>query len=390
MRAINRASVLNLLRQRHTLSRQDLVEITGLSPAAVSGVVGELISEGWVQETQSGPPRGGRPPVLLEIAYDHWHAAGAKVMEDHLEIVLTDLRTEVLAQQQVPFTQQTPEALVVGVKNAVTALQRKFQFDPSKLVGLGVGMAGVIDPQEGICIYSPYLHWKNVPVKKLLEGAFHRPVWVDNDVNALATAEMLFGHGKNARNMVVITVGRGIGAGLVLEGQLYRGASGGAGELGHTISVAQGQLCECGKRGCLEAYASEPAILGFARQNFPDLVAKHKPLQVKHIVTAAQKGHLGAQELLCSAGERLGLALANLVNLVNPEVIVIGGEGVRLGRAFFEPVETTLRSYIFNGLGDHLQLFIDPWGDDAWARGAAGLAIQRQLFADPLGVKENA
>lgn len=385
VRAINRSLVLNLLRQHRSLGRQELSELTHLSAAAITGVVAELIQQGWVVEARSGTPRGGRPPVLLEIAYNDWHAAGVKVMEDRLEVVLTDLRTEVLAHQRLKLSHPTPAALVSSVRAALIGLQRETRRSQSRLVGLGVGMAGVIEPESGVCVYSPFLHWERVPVKGLLEEAAGCPVWVDNDVNALATAEMLFGHGKDARSMAVVTVGRGIGAGLVLSGQLYRGSGGGAGELGHTVSEPGGRVCECGKRGCLEAYASEPALLAQARERFPELRQGRGRLRLEHLI-AAQGGHAGAAGLLREGGERLGIALANLVNLFNPELLVIGGEGVRLGSPFFAPMEAALRTHAFNGLADHLQLHLDPWGDDAWARGAAGLAIQREVFARPLAV----
>lgn len=382
VRAINRSLVLNLLRQHHSLGRQELAELTNLSAAAITGVVGELIGEGWVKEARSGTPRGGRPPVLLEIAYEAWCAAGIKVMEDHLEVVLTDLRTEVLARRQVPLSEISPQATVRDLSNAVKLLLKESGQLLERLVGVGVGMAGVVDTERGICRYSPYLHWRDVPLKDLLEDRLLRPVWIDNDVNALAAGEMLFGHGQAARNLVVVTVGRGIGAGLVLDGRIYRGHSGGAGELGHTVSQVGGRKCECGKRGCLEAYVSEPALLAQAREHLAEFGRK-KTLAITDLIAATGQGHEGAATLLAEAGSRLGVALANVVNLFNPERIVIAGEGVRLGESYFGPMREALEQNIFNGLADQVSIHIDPWGDEMWARGAAGLAIQREVFVGP-------
>lgn len=384
VRSINRALVLNLLRQHGALGRNELSERTRLSSAAVTGVVAELIEQGLVVEGRSGPPRGGRPPVLLEIAYDAWHAVGVKVMEDALEVVLTNLRTEVLARSHVRLTSTRPPALVERLAAEVARLLESSRRSPERLVGLGVGMAGVIDPAEGVCVYSPFLHWREVPLRHLLEEKLSRPVHLDNDVNALATAEMLFGRGKDARNFAVVTVGRGIGAGLVVNGEIYRGAGGGAGELGHTVSEAGGRLCECGKRGCLEAYASEPALLAQALERFPELKTGRHSLRLGDLLRAAEEGHGGARALLVEAGERLGIALANLVNLLNPEMIVIAGEGVRLGERLLRAMEEALRQHAFNGLAHRLQVHINPWGDDTWARGAAGLTVQREVFARPL------
>lgn len=381
VRAINRSLVLNLLRQHQSLGRQELAELTHLSAAAITGVVSELIGEGWVVEARSGIPRGGRPPVLLEIAYEAWCAAGVKVMEDHLEVVLTDLRTEMLARQQIPLSELSPKATARDLSSAVQTLVEQSGYTPERLVGVGVGMAGVVDSERGICRYSPFLHWRNVPLKDLLEEKLLRPVWVDNDVSALAAAEMLFGHGQSTRHLVVVTVGRGIGAGLVLDGRIYRGHAGGAGELGHTVSQVGGRRCECGKLGCLEAYASEPALLAQAREQFPEF-GKKKTFTITDLI-AATPGHKGATALLGEAGSRLGVALANIVNLFNPERIVIAGEGVRLGEAYFNPMQEALKQNVFNGLADQVSIHIDPWGDEMWARGAAGLAIQREVFVGP-------
>jgi predicted NBD/HSP70 family sugar kinase len=384
VRAINRASLLNLLRQHGTLSRQELVNLTGLSSAAVTGVVASLLRQGLVVEARSGEPRGGRPPVLLEIAHLDWHAAGIKVMEHRLEVVLTDLHTETLARSAIKLPEQSPPALARSAAQAVTSLLESTGRTADRLVGIGVAMAGVIDPDRGVCVYSPFLQWQDVPVRGLLEAAISRPVWVDNDVNALATAEMLFGRGQQARNFAVVTVGRGIGAGLVIDGKVYRGNRGGAGEFGHTVTDPNGRECECGRRGCLEAYASEPALIAQGRERFPDLGTPGSEIAVEDLVAVAQRGHEGVRSLLAEAGERVGIGLANLVNLFNPDLLVIGGEGVRLGEHFFGPMKQALRAHIFTGLPVDLPVYIDPWGDDAWARGAAGLAIQESVFARPL------
>lgn len=320
--------------------------------------------------------------MLLEIAYDAWHAVGVKVMEDALEVVLTNLRTEVLARSHTHLVSTHPLALTEQLIAEVDRLLSLSGRSPERLIGLGVGMAGVIDPAEGVCVYSPFLHWQEIPIRRLLEEKLSRPVHLDNDVNALTTAEMLFGLGKDARNFAVVTVGRGIGAGLVVNGEVYRGAGGGAGELGHAVSEAGGRLCECGKRGCLEAYVSEPALLAQAAERFPRF--RRRRFQITELLKAAEHGHQGVQTLLAEAGARLGVMLANLVNLFNPEIIVIAGEGVRLGKSFLGPMEKALWQNAFNGLTQHLQVHVHPWGDDAWARGAAGLTIQQEVFARPL------
>lgn len=375
VRTLNRLSVLNLLRQRGTLSRQELSSLTGLSSAAVSGVVSELMRDGLVLEVGGGEAKRGRPPILLDIAYDARFVAGVKIMEGRLELVLTDLRTEVLTKTARGFSESTPESIVRHIADGVRALLEG--RGASKLVGVGLGMPGVVDSSTGVCRYSPILGWRDVPVGALLEAELNRPVWADNDVNAFAAAEQLFGRGRRANNFLAVTVGRGIGAGLVLGGNVYRGHSGGAGEFGHTVIEVGGCPCECGKRGCLEAYAAEPAILARAEG------LKPQPRTIEQLVKIAEDGHEGAHALLAEAGAKVGVGLANLVNVFNPELIVIGGEGVRLGESYFGPLRDALSQNAFEGLAAALPLYVDPWGDDAWARGAAALVIQKEVFADP-------
>lgn len=375
VRALNRSVVLNLLRREGQLSRVRLKDLSGLSGAAVTGVVADLMTDGLVVEREVGASSGGRPPILLELNYAARVAVGAKLMVTHLQAVLTDLGTRVLANRDEPLADTRPETVAAAVSRAAARLLADAGVPRSRLVGVGVGMPGVIDPSRGVAVHSPMLGWREVPIERVLEDALGCPVHADNDVNAFAAAERLFGHGRSAAHLAVVTVGRGIGAGLVLNGVTYRGRDGGAGELGHTVVEPGGRPCECGKRGCLEAYASEPAILERALEAHPDL-GEGGPLTVERLLAAAA-GHDGAREVLRDAGRRVGIALANLVNLVNPELIVVGGEGVRLGPAFLDPMRQALSEHAFDGLGVGLPVIVDPWGDDAWARGAAALAVTR-------------
>jgi predicted NBD/HSP70 family sugar kinase len=373
VRSLNRRLILNHLRQAGPTSRARLADITGLSPAAVTGVTAELIQDHFLLEHAVGESSGGRPPILLDIDYKAHCVVGLKLMETKLEAVLTDLSTEVLEHISLALTDLSPEGVATQAFAVTKDLFRQARINRQRLIGLGLGLAGVIDAARGVCVSSPYLGWQQTPIGVKIRDKIKVPVWLDNDVNAFAAAERLFGHGKSAENFVVVTVGRGIGMGLVLGGELYRGRNGGAGEFGHTVSEAGGRCCECGNHGCLEAYAAEPALV--ARYNER---AGQKPVSDIHglLKRVALQDAL-ALELLEDAGCRVGRGLATVVNLLNPEAIIIGGEGVRLGDAFFAPMQASLLEHSFNGLASNLPVFIDAWGDDAWARGAASLAVQR-------------
>lgn len=370
VRALNRNAIFNTLHREGPLSRVQLKERSGLSGAAVTGVVAELIRDGLVAEREAGVSTGGRPPVLLSVNYQARFAVGIKLMERRLEAVLTNLGGEVQYHLPLDLPDHQPETVVRVVQEAVQTLLTSTGTRTEQLTGLGIGLPGVIDDQ-GVCLHSDYLGWENVPITELLERTLGVPVWADNDVNAFAAAERLFGHGKGVSNLVVVTVGRGIGAGIVANGQPVRGRNGGAGEFGHVVSEKGGRPCECGKRGCLEAYASENALLAQAQEVAPDLKLSSRDDLYAH------RHEPRLQALFAQAGERIGLQLANLVNLLNPELIVIGGEGVRYGDLLFTPLRQALREHSFAGLARDLPVIVEPWGDDAWARGAASLAVSR-------------
>lgn len=379
VRALNRSMLLNLLRREGNLSRVQLTRLTGLSSGAITGIVAELIDEGLIVERQVGSSSGGRPPILLALDYGARAAVGLKVMERRVEAVLTDVSLAVTARADEPLEDTRPATVAHAAASLTRELLRRSGTPADRLVGVGVGLPGVIDSERGIALQTPSFGWRDVPIVEILESAVGCPAVVDNNVNAFAAAERLFGHGRLARNFAAVTVGSGIGAGLVLRGETYRGREGGAGEIGHTVIQPGGRACACGKRGCLEAYASEPALVAQLREADPRLPGLDASLDegVGALLDAVGAGHRKASRILRDAGTLFGIALANLVNTFNPEMIVIGGEGVRLGPAFFDRARAALAENAFGGLAVGVPVVVDDWGDDAWARGAASLAVQR-------------
>lgn len=376
VRVLNRNAIFNTLHREGPLSRVQLKERSGLSGAAVTGVVSDLMRDGLVEEREGGVSSGGRPPVLLAVNYAARSAVGIKLMERRLKAVLTNLGGEVQRHLQVDLPDHQPATVVRTVVAAVDALLAQTGTRKEHLMGLGMGLPGVIDVRRGVCLHSDYLQWQDVPIGELLEDAIGVPIALDNDVNAFAVAERLFGHGKAASTLVVITVGRGIGAGLVANGQVVRGRDGGAGEFGHVVTEPGGRRCECGKAGCLEAYASEPALVARAQELAPELAITSADDLLAH------RGDPRVAGLLTDAGTRIGLQLANLVTLLNPELIVVGGEGVRFGDSLFTPMRAALREHSFAGHARDLPVVIEPWGDDVWARGAASLAVSHAFDLD--------
>ncbi|MES2934330.1 MAG: ROK family transcriptional regulator [Pseudomonadota bacterium] len=368
-RSLNRRMILNCLRQTGPMSRVEIVSATGLSPAAVTLVTAELMADDLLEEGTSTITSAGRRPIPLTIKYGARLAIGIKIMERHMVGVLTDLSTRVLVQSTVELDSLTPASVVDAVMQLIERLAPA-KTDRDRIAGIGVGLPGLIDAETGVCVAAHRLDWRNVPIASMLAQRVDMPVWIDNDVNAYAIAQYLFGHGQQASTLAVVTVGRGIGAGIVINGRLHGGAHGAAGEIGHMLAQDDGRLCECGRRGCLEAYASEPSMLGIWGELDPAAAGR----SIESLLGNARAGDATCRSVIHNAGRQLGLRVADLINLVDPDVLVIGGEGVRFGTLMFDPMREALTQRVFSQLPT---IVLAEWGEDAWVRGAAALAIQR-------------
>ncbi len=366
---MNRRLILDELRRTGPLSRTRIAERTKLSPASITIVTGDLLAEGLLVEHPELARHLPRNPVPLGINYAGHRAIGMKLLDHEIQAVLTDLALNVVAHTRVELRSSSPEGVVEAAQRAkeqLTAAPGK-----TKLIGLGLGLAGLIDSEHGVCVASHRSGWQGVPLGPMLRARLAVPVWIDNDVNAFATAERLVGRARHATNFAVVTLGRGVGAALVLGGQLYRGPRGGAGELGHTLSERNGRLCECGMRGCLEAYVSSPNLVAHFNACYPE----GPVTRVEDLADLAAHGDARAVVLLESAGERLGEGLADLANMFDPDLILVGGEGVVVGEVLLEAMR---RAFVGRKLTKTVpvDLVVDIWGDDAWACGAAGLVVE--------------
>jgi glucokinase-like ROK family protein len=387
IRAINRSTVLNIVKEEGPIPRTEIGRLSGLSAATVSEITADLIAEGLIYEKEAGDSTGGRPPILLALNRDAAYVVGLKLAEHHISAALTNIEATVLGSLTVPV------ADINGVDQAVTALSAtlerviaKASVPQERVAGVGIGLAGVIDAERGVCRYSPILDWRDVPLKRAVEQRIGVPVYIDNDVNTLTMAEKWFGAGQGVDDFLVVTVGRGVGMGIVAHGRFYRGARGGGGEFGHTVMDPDGPWCDCGKRGCLEAYVSDPALVQAARKSAARRrLGRVDPdeLTIEEVTGLARAGDETLREIFARAGRMLGMGIANLINIFNPALIIVSGEGVRAGDQLFEPMRDEVARYAFNGLADDAEIVIQEWGDEAWARGAASLVLQ-EIYRSPI------
>lgn len=387
VREINRNIVVNLIKNRGPISRTDIARLSGLSPATVSGITAGFIEAGLVREMGEGESTGGRKPVLLRLNYRAGFVVGVKLMEQMITSALADLDAKVLHHRVTYLgAQRDVRAVLEVIIAAVEATVAESMVDRARVLGIGIGMAGVVDGQTGLCHYSPFFGWRDVEVARPIADHFGLPVYLENDVNTLTIAEQWFGYGHGVDHFVVVTVGRGIGAGIVVNRQFYRGAIGAAGEFGHITLVEDGPPCGCGKRGCLEALASDPAVVSQAKEALgrgeKTVLSPADGLTLDDIIEAADAGDGLARRLLADSGRWLGIAIAALVNILNPQLVIVGGEGVRAGEWRFRSMQEAIREHVFNGLADALDIVIEPAGDESWARGAACVMLG-ELFKSP-------
>lgn len=366
-RALNRRAIANEIRRAGSIARSELAEITGLSGAAVTFITSEMVEEGLLVEDPASSGARRRP---LSLNYTAHFAVGIKLMETELHAVLTDLSTTVLADLRRPVDARKPDMVANACAAVFAELLASTATPIDRVAGIGLAMPGLVDARQGICVESTRIGWHYVPIARLIAERAGVRVWVDNDVNAFALGEHLFGLGRQAQSVAAMTIGRGVGAGLVVNGALFRGSRGGAGEIGHVPIAIDGRLCECGRYGCLEAYVSERSIVKQLHERSDD----YRQCGPEDVLALAKAGNFDALAVLDRAGGGLGRGLATLVNLFDPEVLVLGGEGVRFLPYFRKAMQGEFERLAF---GDKRQIDVHAWGDDAWARGAAGLVVQQ-------------
>lgn len=383
IRSINRTAVLNTIRSHGLISRKDIALQTGLSAATITGITADLIEEDLILEKEIGGSSGGRRPIMLALNKNGRYMIGAKLSIDHITIALTDLEATVLSLRTLPLASHELQLTVQALGLALSALIKESGIPKEKFLGIGIGLAGIVDADRYILRQSPIYGWRNVPLVSLLQEHLDIPIYIDNDVNTFTLTERWFGLGSDVENFIVVTVGRGVGMGAVVNGNLYHGACGGAGEFGHTVIHPEGPLCTCGNQGCLEAYVSDPALLRQAAEAYQKGELPGPVNSVETLVRLAEQGNPAILKILGKAGHYLGIGIANLLNLFNPELIIISGEGVCYGDPMFAPMQETIHRNAMPGLVGDTKIVIDAWDDAAWARGAAGIVLEK-LFQAPV------
>ncbi|MER5612541.1 ROK family transcriptional regulator [Streptomyces sp. NPDC002215] len=376
-RGLSRTAVLALLGRSGPLSRIEIARQLDLSPATVTQITKRLLAEGLIVEADSVPSAGGRPAIRLAVVADAGRAIGVKVAPDHVTVVHVTLDGSVTGCVTHPFDALDADALdrlVVLLAPEVQAVR-----GAAPLMGLGAGVPGRVDTDGSVD--SPVLGWRRVPLGKVLSQALAVPVLVDNDVNTVGAAQLLYGHGRSRDDFLVLTLGYGVGLAVIDGGSVRRGARGAAGEIGHVPVMDNGRQCQCGNRGCLEAYTGFAGLMRTAIEH--DLLREGD--RPESLVALAEAGESAALEVLRGAGRLLGRTLAGVANVLDPGAVVVTGEGVALWPYLRDGFEPALRSHLFRPV-QGLDVITDDWNDQAWAQGAAAVVLSAPFNAGDHGV----
>ena len=396
----NRQVVLLSLLYEEKLSRSELAKLTHLSNTTITNLISELLEEGLVAESDcndeelTGVRPVGRPRTAICLVPDAQFVIGVHVGVGTYRVALANLYDEIIHSCIEQFdTQAQPEDVLEAMVFCVNQVVEESGIDPALILGVGVGLSGLVDFESGVNVMAPNLNWRNVPVKDLLANKLQMPVVVDNNVRCMALGETYFGVGVDLESLVFVYGRIGVGAGFISRGEVFRGSNMGAGEIGHTTLLGEeGEPCRCGKRGCLETLVSEPAIISQAKAILKiepkgilaDIIQQHPDDDVVNsIFAAARAGDETVRSMLAKKAYYLGVALANMVNLYNPELILLGGLFAQEQEFFIDPVIDTVRQMSFGGLGNQVRIEATSFGWKAGVVGAAALALTQFFYLNP-------
>lgn len=367
MKSVNKSIILNKIRKDGPISRAQIARETNLTPPTVSSNVKELIEQKIVQESDIGQSQGGRKPTMLIINNQAFTIIGVDAGPESIECIVADLAGKVLKRSetklQLPINNQQ---FIAALK---TCIEGVLETD-DQVIGIGVAMHGVVEVDTGTSLYAPNLGLANIPIKEELEKAFGLEVKVENDARSMALGEYWFGNHGELGSMLAVNMGSGVGAGLIIDGKLYHGASDIAGEIGHMTIDLHGEICECGNRGCLQTFVTGPAIARKVAEKAPE-----NPLTAEKVFEGAKGGNEEFVAILKESGRAMGVGLTNLIHIVNPEKIVLGG-GVSKAETFILPaILETIRASALTPSASRTKVEVSKLGDDATLIGAITLLL---------------
>ncbi len=384
MRAQNSSLLLKVIwRERH-ISRADIARVTGLSPSTVSAIVAGLQQAGLVRETGAGLSRGGRRPTMIGFCDDVFALVGVEIGASHVTVVITDLRADVrTARWGLHPVRTDPDGAIATVRAFIDDGLRELGIARRQVIGIGVGVPTPVRPnmpgRQPPPVSPAWPAWRDHDVHEILSAAYGFPVFVENDANLGALGEQWWGVGNDGKDLTYIKIGTSVGSGHIINGELYRGAGGTAGEIGHLRMDPAGPRCPCGLTGCLTTFIGAETLVERARREVGAGDGAATIANVGDLVRAARAGDAGACRIVADVGAHLGVAVASLMNVLNPAVVVLGGEITGAGELLLEPVRAAVRDRSLAATFDDTPIVTSNLGDKAIAVGAATMVLRAAL-----------
>ncbi|NQX70195.1 ROK family transcriptional regulator [Paenibacillus alba] len=382
VKKINKSIVLHHIRTDSPISRARIAEITGLTKATVSSLVNELMESSLVDEIGVGESSGGRKPMMLLFNGTAGYAIGVDLGVHDILAVLTDLTGKIVREKRVMHDNNSAEEVIEQLKTIIRELISSAPESVYGIIGIGIGVPGICD-EDGNLLFAPNLGWENVSLQKQMEETFNIPVVIDNEANAGAVGEKQFGAGKDTANLVYISIGIGIGAGIIIKGELYRGATGFSGEIGHISIQHDGPKCRCGSLGCWELYASEHALLEQARREFGGAVT------LDMLLGRAEAGEAEVIALFERLGYYLGVGVVNIINGYNPEFIILGGRLAGAEKWLMKPLLQLLEKRSLSHLRKLPKVEFSQLSDRSTVLGAASFAVAKFFASTTVSVERS-
>jgi glucokinase-like ROK family protein len=385
----NRLNIINLIRTEEVSSRIELSKKTGLKTSTVSNIINSLIREGLVIEKGVGESFLGRKPKLIELNPLVFSVIGVEIDVTHIAVGLMNVRGNLLTRIETPIDDDHDTSKIMSIViSSIEKMLLRAQEKSLKIRGIGIGVMGVVEPESGILRFSLHHHWRNLPIKSVVEEKFKLPVVVDNDSRAMALGEYWFGAGQGARNLVLINISDGVGSGVIIDGKLYYGVDGIAGEIGHASIDYRGARCGCGNFGCLETFISGLAITKRVKKAIKEgtktiitslVDGQREKITGEVVCEAAEKGDELSLKILRNAGKYLGVGIINVVNSFNPEMVIIGGRIIQKSEIIFELAKKVTTERILPITTNPVKIIPFLLGVNAGVIGAATL-VAKDIF----------
>lgn len=390
VRGTNKQAVLDLIRfTPGGESRADIARRLGLSRSAITSIVNDLLAENIIREAEDGPATGGRRPILLEMNPQRGYVVGVDLGASHLGMVVSDYSARVLREIEVPFDVNAgPKECLAEVDRQLHALLKGANLHIDQISALAVGVPGPVDIDNGAVNEPPIMPgWGQFPIRSYLNDLWGRPVAIGNDAELGALGEWAYGAGRSESHVAYVKVGSGVGAGLLFNGHIYRGANGYAGEIGHITVDTRGPRCSCGNRGCLESFAGGTALAEQAKQAVRlgkrtrlSIIEPLDSITARDVGEAARLGDLVSQQIVTEAGIYLGTAIASLVNLFNPHIVVVGGGVAQMGDLLLEPIRETVSQRSLQPSYHAVRIVASVLGRRSTCMGAVVQALSQALL----------